>query len=305
MEDRIMEKKQRYFEEMDRDKTRKLQQAIDELKNTQSKLVHSEKMASIGQLAAGVAHEINNPMSFIISNLSSLKRYTENLVEYIEGIEELMQSTGDSKIIDDCATKHKQLKIDIIRQDIADLILESLDGAERVKKIVQNLKSFSRVDKAEMQLANINECLDTTLEIIWNELKYKATINKTYGAVPLTKCYPQELNQVFMNILINAVQAIEGKGEISIRTWLEDEKQIKVEISDTGVGIPTDNISKIFDPFFTTKEVGKGTGLGLSICYEIIKKHNGHIFVTSNAGEGSVFIISIPLIGEDADENSM
>lgn len=299
-----MEKCQRPYDEMERDRTRKLEETIDELKKTQSKLVHSEKMASIGQLAAGVAHEINNPMSFIISNLSSLKRYIENLVEYIEGIEELMQSTGDSKVIEKCAAKHKQLKLDIIRQDIGDLILESLDGAERVKKIVQNLKSFSRVNKSEMQLANINECLDTTFEIIWNELKYKAKINKNYGEIPLTKCYPQELNQVFMNLLINAVHAIEGKGEIRIRTWLKDGKQIKVEISDTGCGIHGDNISKIFDPFFTTKEVGKGTGLGLSISYEIIKKHGGHISVTSKVGEGSAFTISIPVIGGNAYENS-
>jgi two-component system NtrC family sensor kinase len=151
------------------------------------------------------------------------------------------------------------------------LIKESLEGAERVKKIVQNLKSFSRVEEAEYKFADINECIESTLNIVWNELKYKATVTKEYGEVPQIKCYPQQINQVFMNLFINAVQAIEKQGEIKIKTW-NGNGLINISVSDTGNGIPQDKLSRIFEPFFTTKPVGQGTGLGLSITYDIVKK---------------------------------
>ena len=174
------------------------------------------------------------------------------------------------------------------------LIKESLDGADRVKTIVQNLKSFARVDEEAYKFADINDCIESTLNIVWNELKYKTTVKKEYGDIPLTGCYPQQLNQVIMNILVNAAQAIEKQGDITIKTWNGDGS-IYVSISDTGSGIPEDKLSRIFEPFFTTKEVGKGTGLGLSICFEIVKKHNGEITVDSEEGKGTVFTIRIPV----------
>ena len=198
--------------------------------------------------------------------------------------------------------KQNQLEINYILEDIGPLIKESLDGAERVKKIVENLKTFSRIDQTDYKHADINECIESTLNIISNEIKYKATVEKEYGNIPSTKCYPQQLNQVFMNLLINAAQAIEKQGTIKIKTWNGDEV-IKISISDTGCGVPEEKLEKIFDPFFTTKEVGKGTGLGLSICYEIIKKHDGNITVDSEAGQGTTFTVQIPVVDRVTHEN--
>jgi len=268
-----------------------LEEAYDELKTAQSTILQQEKMASVGQLAAGVAHEINNPMGFISSNLGSLSKYLERLAEFIA-----TQSAAldNPEAVPQVAEARKKLKIDYVIQDTRDLIAESLDGADRVKKIVQNLKSFSRVDQAEEQPADLNECLETTLNIIWNELKYKTTVHKEYGELPRLKCFPQQLNQVFMNILVNGAQAIEKQGEITIRTWAE-AGAVKVAISDTGGGIPADKVKRIFEPFFTTKPVGKGTGLGLSICYDIVKKHDGEILVDSVEGSGTTFTVVLPI----------
>ena len=160
---------------------------------------------------------------------------------------------------------------------------------------MQGLKSFSRVDEAEEHiLADINECLESTLNIVWNELKYKATVTKQYGNLPHANCNPQQLNQVFMNLLVNAAHAIEKQGEIAIKTWQQD-RSIFVSISDTGCGIAEENLSRIFEPFFTTKEVGKGTGLGLSISYDIVKKHAGELTVQSELGKGTIFTIQLPI----------
>ena len=272
-------------------KNRELQEAYEELKQTQLQILQQEKMASIGQLAAGVAHEINNPMGFISSNLSTLSKYIERLIEYMN----LLSNSTSPDQSEKLEEAKKRLKIDYIIEDIKDLINESLEGAERVKKIVQDLKTFSRVDEAEYKMADINECIESTLNIVWNELKYKATVTKEYGDIPLTKCYPQQLSQVFMNLLVNAAHAIEKQGEIKIKTWADDG-WIYITVSDTGCGIPKENLSKIFEPFFTTKEVGKGTGLGLSIAYDIIKKHNGEISVDSEVGKGTTFTIKIPVV---------
>lgn len=193
--------------------------------------------------------------------------------------------------------RRKALKIDMILEDGPELIRESLDGADRVRTIVRNLKSFSRIDDAECTSANINECIETTLNIIWNELKYKVKLTKDLGEIPLTKCSPQQLNQIFMNLLINPSQAIEGQGDISVRTWNDDEF-IYSSVSDTGCGIPESTLSRIFDPFFTTKEVGEGTGLGLSITYDIVKNHHGDIRVESEPGRGSTFTVRIPIVEE-------
>lgn len=280
-------------------KNKILSKAIEKLKASQSQLLQQEKMASIGQLAAGVAHEINNPVGFVTSNLSSLEKYAKRLTEFSKVQSNILTKLKDVSVAEELKAQRKKLKIDFILEDIKDLVSESLNGVDRVKKIVSNLKNFSRVDQAEHLCTDINECIDETLEIVWNELKYKTTVTKDYGKLPQTKCYPQQLNQVFMNLLVNAAQSIEKQGEITIKTWAENDS-IFITISDTGSGIPKENLTRLFEPFFTTKEVGKGTGLGLSIVYDIItKKHAGEITVESEEGKGTTFTIQLPVVAED------
>ncbi len=277
-----------------RQMTTELDAAYQKLKATQSQILQQEKLASVGQLAAGVAHEINNPMGFITSNLASLKRYQDKLAAYIAQLEEWLQGEGSEEILLQLQAFKKKQKIDYVLEDINDLIAESSEGAVRVRDIVQNLKSFSRVDQTELTDADLNECLESTLAIAMNEIKYKATVVKDFGSLPPIPCYPQQLNQVFLNILVNAAQAIEEKGEIKITTRV-DQNKVVVAISDNGSGIPVDIKDKIFEPFFTTKEVGKGTGLGLSISFDIIKEHQGQIWIESEEGQGTTFIIELPL----------
>ncbi len=267
----------------------------DERRNAHMQLLQSEKMASIGQLAAGVAHEINNPMGFILSNLVSLEKYVNKLTDFIQAQDEVVKDLDEVGTVAALMEKRRKLKLDFITEDVKDLIQESLDGADRVKKIVQNLKSFSRVDQAEYKLSDLNECIESTVNIVWNELKYKVEVEKEYGEIPMTKCYAQQLNQVFMNLLVNAAQAIEKQGKIRIRTWNENGS-ILVSIADTGSGIPPEVRNRIFDPFFTTKDVGKGTGLGLSISYDIVKNHDGEINLDSEVGKGSTFTVRLPVV---------
>ncbi len=286
---------------------REVEEKVQKLEDAQKQLVHSEKMAAIGQLAAGVAHEINNPIGFINSNLGTLGEYTDDIKKLLLKYEELSKSsepqhcsTAAPQHLDNIASLIKETEdikeeIDIcfILDDLEKVIMESKDGAERVKKIVMDLKDFSHPDDSELKSANINHGLESTLNIVWNELKYKVTVIKEFGDIPDINCYPHQLNQVFMNILVNGAHAIEEKGEIKISTY-QDGDNIIIKISDTGKGIPEEDIPHLFDPFFTTKEVGKGTGLGLSIAYSIIDKHNGHIHVDSTVGKGSTFTIMIP-----------
>ena len=271
-----------------------LENAYNELKIAQSQITQQEKMASIGQLAAGVAHEINNPTGFIMSNLGSLQRYMIKIGEFLKTQDEMIQDLPEAAR-SGLALKRKALKVDFILEDVVNLVKESLDGAERIKKIVQDLKSFSRVDDSEQKLADINAGLESTINIVWNELKYKAVVKKEYGEIPQTKCNLGQLNQVFMNMLVNAAHAIDKQGEITIRTW-EEDGYIYASVSDTGSGIPADKLNRIFEPFYTTKEVGKGTGLGLSIAYEIMKKHQGEIRVESEVGKGTTFTVKIPVV---------
>lgn len=273
---------------------KQLEATNQQLKASQSQILHQEKMASIGQLAAGVAHEINNPMGFVTSNLNSLGRHQEKLCSYQKRLEDWLKQLGDVEILAQMRAERKRLKIEYLQQDISDLLVESTDGVERVRQIVQNLKSFSRVDQTEYCASDIHECLESTLAIAWNEIKYKATVEKDFGQLPPVPCYPQQLNQVFLNILVNAAQAIEEKGAIRIRTWQQGD-WAKIAISDNGAGIPEAIRHRIFEPFFTTKAVGKGTGLGMSISYEIIKKHQGDIKIESSAGQGTTFTIELPL----------
>jgi len=306
LEDVIIERRQ--AEKNLEENNQQLEKAYDELQEAQSQIIQQEKMASIGQLAAGIAHEINNPLAFIISNLESLRRYTLKNAQFGTMQEEAVLVLAKGNVSEESVTilktleeAKRSLKIGYIIRDTEDLITETLDGAHRVKNIVQDLKGFARVD-SENKLANINEGIESTINIIWNELKYKVTLIKEFGDLPLISCNQGQLNQVFMNLIVNAVQAIETQGEIRITTRFA-ENNIVVSISDTGSGIPSEVLNRIFEPFFTTKDVGKGTGLGLSVTYDIIKKHSGDIRVESEVGKGTTFTIYIPVIEESININ--
>lgn len=264
------------------------------LQQMQGQIIQQEKMASIGQLAAGVAHEINNPMGFITSNLTSLGKYADRLDEYIAALQQSLFSCPTHPDIADIDRLRQKLKVDYIISDLRELVNESLDGANRVRRIVQDLKSFSRVDQAECCRTNLNEALETTINIAWNELKYIATLERNFGEIPEIVCYPQQLNQVFLNLLVNAAQAMEKQGNIIVRTWSDDE-YVFVSVKDSGKGMPEDVKRHIFEPFFTTKEAGKGTGLGLSISADIVRKHKGEITVESEVGVGTTFIVRLPV----------
>lgn len=274
------------------EKNRELETALQEIERAQTQIIQQEKMASIGQIAAGVAHEINNPVGYIMSNLSSLQKYFSRLTGFIE-----IQSgmITDKELQDRLAEQRKANKLDIIIADSANLIRESIDGAERIKKIVQDLKGFSRSEDNERNTADIIAGIESTLNIVWSELKYKVTLNRDYGEIPLVNCNIGQLNQVFMNLIVNASHAIEQQGNITIRIWHEGEN-VFVSISDTGCGIEPEKLGKIFEPFFTTKEIGKGTGLGLSIANDIIRNHNGEITVSSEIGTGTTFTVRLPII---------
>jgi len=292
------------LEKMVEEKTGELKKSLKDLQETQSQLVQSEKMASIGQLAAGVAHEINNPVGFVKSNLGTMNEYREDLIrllDYYANLEATIDKESEisgngaiHKAIEEIQKVKDEVDLDFILDDYEKVIAESLEGVARVAKIVSDLKDFSHVDKAELEHADINKGIESTINIVWNELKYKANVVKKLGDIPLIKCYPQRLNQVVMNILVNAAQAIEEKGEIRISTEA-DNGYVEIRISDTGSGMPPDVLSKIFDPFFTTKDVGKGTGLGLNMAYNIIQNHKGTIDVESEVGKGTTFIIRLQI----------
>jgi PAS domain S-box-containing protein len=263
------------------------------LVDAQNQLLQSEKMASLGQLAAGVAHELNNPISFVHSNLGTLETYIKDIFEISEACEQVAQRSGDLTDYAGFEALKQDKDFDFIRQDIVQLMAESKDGLGRVRKIVQDLKSFSRVGETDWQWADLHQGLDSTLNIVWNELKYKCTVRKEYGALPQIHCVISQINQVFMNLLVNASHAIPETGEIRIRTGRQGD-EVFVAISDTGVGIAPENLNRIFEPFFTTKAIGKGTGLGLSVSYSIVQKHHGRLEVESKLGKGSTFTLWLP-----------
>ena len=275
------------------DKNRELAQTHTELQNTHLQLLQQEKMASIGQLAAGVAHEINNPMGFITSNLGTLGKYVARVTEYLEVMERVVASSAVPEQEETTALR-AQLKLDYIVDDAKQLIEESLDGATRVKNIVDDLKSLSRSDKQEMEHADLNKILESSLNIACNEIKYIADVDRQVGDIPTILCHPQQLSQVFINLLTNAGHAIDGHGTITIRTWYEGDN-VFVSVADSGKGISEEIQHRIFEPFFTTKDAGKGTGLGLSISYDILQKHGGGITVESSPGHGSTFLVRLPV----------
>jgi two-component system, NtrC family, sensor kinase len=285
------------------DQIRDLMQANEELKeanqrlsDAQAKLVQSEKLASIGQLAAGVAHEINNPIGYIFSNFGSLERYVGQLFQMLALYEDAEKFLGDPGAAAQIKALREEIELDFLKQDIPSLMSESREGIDRVRKIVQDLKDFSRVDaRLEWEWANIHKGIDSTLNIVNNEIKYKADVIKEFGNLPEIECLPSEINQVFMNLLVNAAHAIDKeRGTIAIRTGVAAE-EVWITVEDDGTGISAEDLPRIFDPFFTTKPVGKGTGLGLSLSYGIVKKHNGRIEVESTRGRGTRFTVSLPI----------
>jgi len=281
-----------------------LEGANQELKDTQTKLVHSAKMISLGQLVAGVAHELNNPIGFISSNMTHLRDYSEKLVKLVEVAEKNPQELSHYKT---------EYEYDYIVQDMPKLISSCEDGARRTKDIVLGLRNFSRLEEAKLKEIDIHSSLDTTLNLLAGEIKNRVQIHKQYEPIPQVACYASQINQVIMNILSNALQAIEGPGHIWISTQAmrdtsDKNGKVQISIQDSGKGMKPEVLEKIFDPFFTTKGVGQGTGLGLSISYGILQSHGGEIQVRSEVGVGTEFMIVIPVYppanrltkGEDA-----
>jgi two-component system NtrC family sensor kinase len=257
------------------------------LEQTQAQLLQLDKMAALGQLAAGIAHEINNPISFVSSNLGTLEKYITRLLQALDA------RVACLPVNEGTATDERE--IDFIREDLPNLLQESRDGVARVRKIVKDLKDFSRVDeKPDWQYADLNECIESTLNIVNNELKYKADVETVYGELPQVQCIAPQLSQVVLNLLVNASQSIADKrGRITVRTGGQADG-VWFEVSDTGSGISPEVLERIFEPFYTTKPVGKGTGLGLSISYGIVQKHHGTIDVTTAVGRGTTIRVNLP-----------
>ena len=276
------------------ERTIALETANYKLKETQAMMVHSEKMRSLGELVAGIAHEINNPVNFIHGNIMILQNYADDLFKLIDLYEE-----NNSIFPVDIKTKiealRKQIDIDFLRGDIKDLIKSCIEGTQRTKNIVLDLKNFSRMEEMVVSQIDIPKEIDTTLNILNNKYKNRITVVKNYSPeVPKIEAYGGQLNQVFMNILDNAQDAMGESGTLTINLNKIDDK-VKLEFIDTGAGIPEENLKKVFDPFFTTKPVGKGTGLGMSISYRVINDHHGTINVESEMGKGTKFTIILPI----------
>ncbi|MBD2075510.1 HAMP domain-containing protein [Phormidium sp. FACHB-592] len=297
------------------ERTQDLTEALQELRQTQSQLIQSEKMSSLGQLVAGIAHEVNNPINFIHGNLKHADEYSQNLLGLIQ-----LYRQQDLQPTAAVQTYVEAIDLDFIEEDLPKLFASMQMGTERIRQIVLSLRNFSRLDEAEMKPVDIHEGIENTLLILNNRLKQGIHLIKEYGPLPLVECYPAQLNQVFMNLIANAIDALEehqvtatagsldnaqasvshaqpSAPSITIRTGQVDQHHVSIQISDNGPGISPNVQAKLFDPFFTTKSIGKGTGLGLSICYQIIEKHRGEIKVFSEIGQGTTFAILLPLQG--------
>ena len=274
-----------------------LKQLNQQLESAQNQLLQSEKMASIGQLAAGVAHEINNPVGFVNSNLGTLRKYTEQMLALINAYQSGEAQISDPALLSTIGELKAALDIEFLQEDLPDLLKESEDGLLRVKKIVQDLKDFSHVNESEWQYADLNAGLDSTLNVVWNEVKYKASVVKEYGAIPHVECLAAQLNQVFMNMIVNAVQSLDeskGMGTLTLSTGQAGD-EVWVQVRDSGKGMSPEVKKRIFEPFYTTKPVGKGTGLGLSLSFSIVQKHGGRIECESIPGQGTAFRVWVPI----------
>ncbi|MEP0873383.1 ATP-binding protein [Trichocoleus desertorum AS-A10] len=310
-----LEQARQTMEKRVEERTQDLTEALQELRQTQSQLIQSEKMSSLGQLVAGIAHEVNNPVSFIHGNLKHADEYSQNLLGLIQLYRQ--QNSHQTAAVQ---TYVEAIDLDFIEEDLPKLFASMKMGTERIRQIVLSLRNFSRLDEAEMKPVDIHEGIENTLLILDNRLKQGIRLIREYGALPLVECYPAQLNQVFMNLIANAIDALEeyqvtdkacsmdnaqasvlhaqpSVPSITIRTEQVDQHHVSIQVCDNGPGISPNVQAKLFDPFFTTKSIGKGTGLGLSICYQIIEKHRGEINVISEVGQGTKFVILLPLQG--------
>jgi signal transduction histidine kinase len=298
--ERLIKEQNFYLEKMVHSRTEELELTLKNLQNTQTQLVNQEKMASLGQLTAGIAHEINNPINFVSSNISPLKRDLKDILEVVG----VYRRKGEEEF---CVESKKELKnleedleLDYLIEEVEQLLHGIEDGAKRTVEIVRGLRLFSRVDEQDVKKVDIHDGLDSTLILLSSSMQGRIKITKEYGELPLVECLAGKLNQVFMNIINNAIHALLDSHkvitnpEITIRTVQQGE-YVKIDIQDNGPGMPDHVKEKIFEPFFTTKEVGKGTGLGLSIVYTVIENHHGRLEVNSKLDEGTIFAIILPV----------
>jgi two-component system NtrC family sensor kinase len=296
---KLLNDARRYKQDLER-RNSELARRKTELERLQAQIVHSEKMASLGQLAAGVAHELNNPAGFIYGNMDFLG-------EAVESIERLLTLYDSANLSEATRAQIAALKEEIDYEntlsDLRSMIMDCREGAERIKSVVQNLRTFSRLDEAEFKQVDLHEGIDSTVRLLSRYYSGgRIRLVREYGELPVVDCYAGQLNQVWMNLLANAAQAVEqaGGGEVTIKTYVERETAM-VAISDTGIGIAAEHLRKIFDPFFTTKPVGEGTGLGLSVTYSIVERHGGFIRVRSRPGQGTTFVVGLPTAGKAAE----
>ncbi|MDB5230573.1 MAG: hypothetical protein JWN76_1378 [Chitinophagaceae bacterium] len=302
--ERLIKEQNIFLEKKVAERTEELEGALSNLKDTQAQLVSAEKMASLGQLTAGIAHEINNPINFVKSNIKPLKLDIQDLVEIINSYGELHNS--DISVMPQKLKEIDQLKqqidVEFVKQELTNLIKGIEEGAERTAEIVRGLRTFSRLDESDIKVANFHDGLDSTLVLLKNNIPKYIDIKKDYRSKGIIECFPGKLNQVFMNVLNNAIHAISGKTEIKSKEFITittrdiaDEHAVEITIADTGTGMSDEVKNKIFEPFFTTKDVGEGTGLGLAIVFKIVEQHNGKIAVNSVEGKGTEFVLTLPL----------
>jgi signal transduction histidine kinase len=277
-----------------------LRYTLANLKSTQDQLIQSEKLASVGQLTAGIAHELNNPVNFISGNVKPLKRDIDDIFEILGIYEKIIQKKGMSEEFKEVDSHKEKVDYRLLTTEIKSLLEGISEGAHRSSEIVKGLRSFSRMDDEKFTKADLHDGLDSTLILLYNKTKGKIDVHKDYGDLPEVECLPSKINQVFMNLLTNSIQAIGGKGDIFIET-ISSGIGVKIIIRDTGSGMTPEVKKHIFEPFYTTKEVGSGTGLGLAISYGIIEQHHGNIDVISEPGKGTEFIISLPIVQPDSN----
>jgi len=281
-----------------------LADALEEVKSQQRQLVQSEKLASLGTMSAGVAHEINNPLAFVFSNVNSLAHSVDEFKRYHDAVVKILKiESADEQLqgLKDLSAFIAQADLDFLFSDCGDLIDETRDGIERVKSIVAGLKAFARTDSGKRETIDVIECLQNTLRLAHNQIKYSMEVDEIYDELPLIKGYPGKLSQVFLNLIVNASQAMETSGKLTITANRQADSAILLSFQDTGCGMSQETMDSIFNPFFTTKSVGEGTGLGLSISHGIIEEHQGEINVSSEPGKGTRFTITLPIEPKFAD----
>ncbi len=297
-ERKLVEEQRKSYQNNLEKKNKEIQDALEYTKMMQNQLVHSEKMASLGALISGIAHEINNPLAFVASNLNRFDEYFADLFILLDKWKSLGQNLNKPEHclaeLHEIDALEKKIDYEFIVSDCKELMKHNFEGIERIKKIVIQLRGFAHISDDHAIDADINKAIDETLIIVWNEIKYKATVKKIYGDIPQVQCHIGEIKQIFVNLLVNAAQAIETKGEIKIETFNDDDNVI-IKIIDTGKGMNDEIKRKVFDPFFTTKAIGEGSGLGLWICMSLIHKHNGKLEVKSQEGLGTTFTITLPM----------